>query len=66
MVQKNWMLTNQLVAKLEAFQAELGKRILKLSKFTANEASLFALRWPTMKARILCRKLNFLRKESWN
>ena len=56
------MLTDQLVAKLESFQAELGKRILKLSKFTANEAPLLALRWPIMKARILCRKLSFLRK----
>ena len=31
-------------------------------KFTANEAPLLVLCWPTMKARILCRKLRFLRK----
>ena len=43
---ENWMLTNQLFAKLESFQAELGKIFLKL---TANEAPLVALHWPTMK-----------------
>ena len=31
---ENWLL----VATLESFQAELGKRILTLSKFAANEA----------------------------
>ena len=40
---ENWMLTDQLVAKLESFQAEFGKRFLKLSKFTTNEAPLLAL-----------------------
>ena len=43
---ENWMLTDQLFAKLESFQAKLGKIFLKL---TANEAPLLALRWPTMK-----------------
>ena len=39
------------------------KRVLKLSKLTANEASLFVLCWSTMKARVLCWKLiSFLKK----
>ena len=33
---ESWMLNSTLLSTLESFQAELGKRILKLPKFTSN------------------------------
>ena len=59
---ENWILNNQLVEKLESFQSQLGKRILRLSKTTANMTPLIALRWPSVRARVVCRKLGFLQR----
>ena len=59
---ENWILTEGRVAKLEAFQAELVKRILKWPRHFSNTAALTALEVPTMKCRILERKLGFLRQ----
>ena len=47
---------------LESFQAEIGKRILRISKYHTNTSTLIGLHWPTVKARILLRKLGFLAK----
>ena len=58
---ENWILNNQLVEKLESFQSQLGKRILRLSK-TTNMTPLIALRWPSVRARVVCRKLGFLQR----
>ena len=46
--------------KLECFQVELGKCILKLPKYTSNTIPLLALNWPSMCCQILCCKLAFL------
>ena len=51
-----------LLSKLESFQSEVGKKILRLPKFTANQVPLLALNWPTMRCRCLCAKLSFLHK----
>ena len=59
---ESWLLNSTLLHKLESFQAELGKRILKLPRFTANNVPLLALNWPTMRCRILCSKLSFLHR----
>ena len=59
---ENWILNNQLVEKLESFQSQLGKRILRLSKTTTNMTPLIALRWPSVRARVVCRKLGFLQR----
>ena len=59
-----WILTPTLVAKLEKFQSEIGRRILGLSKHHADLAPLIGLHLPSMKARILLRKLNLLAKLS--
>ena len=59
---EKWILTEGLVAKLEAFQAELVKRILKWPKHFSNTAALTGLEVPTMKCRVLERKLGFLRQ----
>ena len=48
--------------KLESFQAELAKLILRLPKNTANNIARMALQCPYMRARILIIKLNFLLK----
>ena len=59
---ENWLLTEPLLLTLEAFQAEIGKRILNLPKHHSNLIPLIALRWPTMRYRILTRKLSFLHR----
>ena len=41
---ESWVLNSSLLSKLESFQSELGKRILKLSKYTSNNIPLLALR----------------------
>ena len=48
----NWILTDSLLELLECFQAELGRRALKLSRFHNKLSPLIGLRWPTMRARI--------------
>ena len=50
-----------LLQKLESYQAELAKRILRLPTFTPNNTALMALQWPSIRARILI-KLCFLLK----
>ena len=57
-----WILNSTLLQKLESFQAELAKRILRLLTRTSNNNALMALQWPSMIARILIIKLCFLFK----
>ena len=48
--------------KLESFQGEIGKSILRLPKFAANNTVRMALQWPSVRTRVLCIKLGFLLK----
>ena len=57
-----WCINASLLSKLESFQSEIGKKILRLSKFTTNHVPLMALNWATMRCRCLCTKLSFLHK----
>ena len=57
---ENWILTGGMVKKLEAFQGELVKKILKWPKHLSNTAAIVALEMPTMRCRILVAKLGFL------
>ena len=57
---ENWLLTDSLLSLLEDFQAEIGKKILHLPKYHANLCPLIALQWPSMRYRVLIRKLRFL------
>lgn len=57
---ENWIVTNSLLKKLEAFQAELVKRALKQPKYLSNTAALLVLKVPSMMTKILERKLSFL------
>ena len=59
---ENWILTDSLVATLEKFQAEIGRCILRLSKFHSELCVIIALRWPRIRVCILLRKLSFLVK----
>ena len=45
---------------LNSFLAEMGKRILKLTKWVSNSAVNVVMGWHTMKVRLLVRKLGFL------
>ena len=59
---ETWILNSTLLQKLESFQAELAKCILRLPTCTSNNTALMALQWPSMRARILIIKLCFLFK----
>ena len=43
-----WSITATLLLKLVSFQSQIGKKILRLPKFTANVVPLLALNWATM------------------
>ena len=47
---------------LESFQEEIGRRILKLSGFHSGLAVRVLLQWPSVKTRVLMRKLIFLKR----
>ena len=49
---ENWFLTESLLAKLELFQAEIGRRILALSRFHSGRAIRLALGWPSVSTRV--------------
>ena len=55
----NWILTDNLLELLERLQAEVGRRVLNLSRFHNKLSPLIGLTWPTMHARILSLKLFF-------
>ena len=59
---ENWLLTESLLKLLEDFQAEVGKKILRLPKCHTKLSTLIALGWPTMRYRIFSRKISFLFK----
>ena len=54
---ETWIHSEPLLESLESFQAEIGKRILGISKYHSNISTRIGLHWPSMKARILLRKL---------
>ena len=56
---ENWILTEALMKKLEAFQGELVKRVFKWPKHLSNTAAIATLDVSTMKCRVLARKLAF-------
>ena len=57
---ENWILTESLLKKLESFQGELAKRILKWPKHLSNTAPMTCLDLPLLHYRILVSKLSFL------
>ena len=59
---ENWIVSEKLLRQLESFQGEMGKRILGLPRCTSNTAVGIVLGWPSVHARILVRKLCFLKR----
>ena len=59
---ETWILSESHLALLESCQAEIGKRILGLSKYHLNASTLIGLHWPSVTLRILICKLGFLAK----
>ena len=59
---ENWIMTEVLWERLEAFQGELAKRILKWPKHHSNTAAATTLEVSTMRCRVLIRKLSFLHR----
>ena len=57
---ENWILDDVSLNLLEGFQAEIGRRILRLSRFHSRYSVLLALSWHSMKARVLIIKLGYL------
>ena len=59
---ENWILTEPLCQKLESPQSELVKRMLKWPKHLSNTVALATLDVPTVRSRVLQRKLSFLHR----
>ena len=59
---ENWILTEALVERLESFQGEMAKRVLKWPRHHSNAAAITAHDVPTMKCRVLTRKLGLLKR----
>ena len=57
---ENWILDEPCLNLLENFQAEIGRRILRLSRFHSRLSVLIGLSWPSVTSRILTKKLTFL------
>ena len=57
---ENWILNDQSIAKLETFQSQMGKRMLKIPNFYNNLLSRVVLQLPSIRVQILIRKLRFL------
>ena len=56
---ENWILSDSQISTLEGFQAEIGRRILQLSRCHSHLSVVVALRWPRLRVCILLRKLPF-------
>lgn len=50
-----WFLNDPLMCLLDKFQAEVGKRILKLPRFHTNISVLLGLKWPSFRLVVLIR-----------
>jgi len=59
---ENWIVSVKLLRQLESFQGEMSKRILGLPRCSSNTAVGIVLGWPSVHARILVRKLCFLKR----
>ena len=59
---ESWILSEATIKRLEAFQSELRKGVLKWPRHHSNTVALATLDAPTMKRRVLVRKLEFLKR----
>ena len=59
---ENWILTPVLLDRLEKFQGELAKRVLRWPQHHSNTAAVVALGLESVKSRVLGLKLGFLQR----
>ena len=59
---ESWFITEPIATMLDRFQAEVGKRILRLPRSHNNLTVCVGLKWPSFLMTILMRKLAFLAK----
>ena len=59
---ENWILSDNNISMLEAFQGEIGRRILRLSKSHSLLSTRIALQLQSITSRILSRKLSLLQR----
>ena len=59
---ENWILSETCLHILEAFLGELAKRALKWPMNFSNTSAILALEMETMRSRLVCRKLSFLKR----
>ena len=59
---ENWILTPVLLDRLEKFQGELAKRVLRWPRHHSNTAAVVALGLESVKSRVLGLKLGFLQR----
>ena len=59
---ETWLLDSSTILSLEQFQYEIGRRILKVGKYTSGKAVRLSLNLPSMISRVLTRKLIYLGK----
>ena len=57
---ENWIFAAPLLEPLERFQVEIVKKTLMLPPYHSNLGASAVISWPSMKLRILLRKLRFL------
>ena len=57
---ENWVLNTSLLSKLEHFQGEIGRRILKFPRYHSTNSCTILLQWPSITARLLINKLCYI------
>ena len=59
---ENWILTSELLKRLESFQGELAKRVLRWPRYLSNTAACtcIAVGFQSLKSRVLGQNLSFL------
>ena len=57
---ENWILNTSLLSKLEHFQGEIGRRILKFPWYHSTLSCTILLQWPSMTAQLLINKLYYI------
>ena len=59
---ENWILTPELLKRLESFQGELAKRVLCWPEYHSNTSATMVVGLQSMQSRILEQKLSFLQR----
>ena len=59
---ETWYLTDTAVDDLEHYHCEISRKILHLSHIYSNVSVRIGLDWPSVRGRILIRKLSYLKK----